>query len=262
MDKPPSDPSFDGIDNDANGFVDDVYGWDFFGDSNRVIDHSYQDSVTSDTLTFFDIQSKMADGTASKDEMIWASFILQDEEFRRDVNIFGNYIHGTHVADVAVRTGPSNFIQSLKILSAEPSEKTPKLNKKGKKVKTLLNAKLEVAAREALKDAADNQTKTFSKFSAYAYNNQADVLNGSFGISTLAVKPSVALLLSELLGDNTIPSDELIETYSIFFVKEVLKNIEKSIDAAPNILFVFAAGNDGTNNTKFPEVHQMQGETI
>jgi thermitase len=33
----PFDPA-DGVDNDNNGFVDDVHGWDFFGDNNGVFD--------------------------------------------------------------------------------------------------------------------------------------------------------------------------------------------------------------------------------
>lgn len=32
----PGDSTFDGIDNDANGYVDDVYGWDFLGNDNTV----------------------------------------------------------------------------------------------------------------------------------------------------------------------------------------------------------------------------------
>lgn len=36
--KNPQDSTFDGIDNDGNGLVDDVYGWDFDGNNNTVFD--------------------------------------------------------------------------------------------------------------------------------------------------------------------------------------------------------------------------------
>ena len=36
--KNPGDSTFDGVDNDANGLVDDVYGWDFDGNNNSVFD--------------------------------------------------------------------------------------------------------------------------------------------------------------------------------------------------------------------------------
>ncbi len=36
--KNPGDNTFDGIDNDGNGYVDDVYGWDFDGNNSSVFD--------------------------------------------------------------------------------------------------------------------------------------------------------------------------------------------------------------------------------
>ena len=36
--KNPGDNTFDGVDNDGNGYVDDVYGWDFDGGNNSVFD--------------------------------------------------------------------------------------------------------------------------------------------------------------------------------------------------------------------------------
>jgi subtilisin family serine protease len=36
--KNPGDSTFDGVDNDGNGYIDDVYGWDFDGGNNSVFD--------------------------------------------------------------------------------------------------------------------------------------------------------------------------------------------------------------------------------
>jgi subtilisin family serine protease len=36
--KNPGDSNFDGVDNDGNGLIDDVYGWDFAGGNNSVFD--------------------------------------------------------------------------------------------------------------------------------------------------------------------------------------------------------------------------------
>ena len=44
--KNPGDNTFDGIDNDGNGYVDDVYGWDFAGNDNTVFDGTGDDHGT------------------------------------------------------------------------------------------------------------------------------------------------------------------------------------------------------------------------
>lgn len=44
--KNPGDSTFDGVDNDGNGKVDDVYGWDFDGGDNSVLDGSGDDHGT------------------------------------------------------------------------------------------------------------------------------------------------------------------------------------------------------------------------
>ncbi len=44
--KNPGDSTFDGVDNDGNGYVDDVYGWDFDGGNNTVFDGLNDDHGT------------------------------------------------------------------------------------------------------------------------------------------------------------------------------------------------------------------------
>lgn len=44
--KNPGDSTFDGVDNDGNGYVDDVYGWDFDGNNNSVFDGTGDDHGT------------------------------------------------------------------------------------------------------------------------------------------------------------------------------------------------------------------------
>ncbi len=44
--KNPLDSTFDGVDNDGNGYVDDVYGWDFAGNNNSVFDGVADDHGT------------------------------------------------------------------------------------------------------------------------------------------------------------------------------------------------------------------------
>jgi subtilisin family serine protease len=42
--KNPGDSTFDGIDNDNNGYIDDVYGWDFVNNDNTIFDNINADS--------------------------------------------------------------------------------------------------------------------------------------------------------------------------------------------------------------------------
>src|SRR5438105_10172231 len=88
----------DGIDNDKNGYVDDVYGWNFAESNGQVIDYSYLGKFSPDVRKYFETQTKVLQDTATAEDKKWLEEKRKDQEFVKELMKFGNFVHGTHVA--------------------------------------------------------------------------------------------------------------------------------------------------------------------
>ena len=75
-------------DDDGNGFKDDIYGWNFFGNNNKVIDYKYDKYYDEDVATFFELQGKVLKGTITPDELEWLQGAVEDEEFVKQLTKF------------------------------------------------------------------------------------------------------------------------------------------------------------------------------
>ena len=75
--KNPGDSTFDGVDNDGNGYVDDVYGWDFDGGNNSVFDGLDDDhgSHVAGTIGGVGNNSKGVSGVCHSIKLLGAKFL-------------------------------------------------------------------------------------------------------------------------------------------------------------------------------------------
>ena len=244
----PLDIPSDRIDNDSNGFVDDVYGWNFAEQDNMIIDYQYADTYTPDVVKFFEIQQKALTGQVTAEEAAWINEIFEDAEFVSNLMIFGNYAHGTHVAGVSASVSDSNQIIAIKLMPTKnPLQTISKEVMKRLEEGTQLNIILDWIFRAGLDLLAKQQSSIFGQVGSYVNGVGANVANGSFGVSTAAVKPIIAQIL-RLVMPNKEPSESLINKYASHLVRRINFHSRAMMVAAPETLFVFAAGNDGTDN--------------
>lgn len=239
--------TFDNRDNDANGYQDDVHGWNFAEQNGRIIEYSYLGTFSSDPEKFFDIQGKAFLKEATEEELAWVKSKREDKKFIAEMGKFGNFVHGTHVAGIAVR-GTNNKAMGLKLIPTE--------------TKIFFERARTMAADQGLiaVDRWELMAKLFDTLGAaqmgmlgdiatLAHAHKADVLNGSFGMGFHQAKIisdkvyTVLFLKKPAKEDSDKAARLLIETF--------IKNGSKFVGAAPNTLFVFAAGNDGLSNDEF-----------
>ena len=104
--------------------------------------------------------------------------------------------------------------------------------------------------KNMLSKLAGEQMKMLEEIATYVGNHKADIANGSFGTGFKQAK---------MITDNAYrivffkkPTEEQSDEVAKFFMNELIKEGKKMVAAAPNTLFVFAAGNDGTDNDKYP----------
>jgi len=101
-----------------------------------------------------------------------------------------------------------------------------------------------------LQMVAQRQGQLLTNVGKYTHAVKAEVANGSFGTSVPAVKPVVAQLVKQITGAD--PTEAETEEYAKELVTAMIAESKKFVGAATNTLFVFAAGNDGSNNDQLP----------
>ena len=229
-------------DEDGNGYQDDVHGWNFAEGNPEVIDYSYLGTLTADIRKFFDIQTKAMMGNATEEDITWLREKIKEEEFIKQISIYGNFMHGTHVGGIAIKESDEAKLLAVKLLPTEVKLPFDSKANKEKGVRMwLLKKGLEVLAR--------TQMSQMAEIGAYVANHKADIANGSFGTGWHQARGIVQTFGKAIIKEIT---EEQIDEATRHFLDTLVTEGAKFVGAAPNTLFVFAAGNDGLDNDKFP----------
>jgi subtilisin family serine protease len=233
-----------GRDEDGNGYQDDVYGWNFAEQNNLVIDRSYIGTFSNDPYKFFDIQGKSFLGEATEEEIAWVNEKRKDPEFIKEMGKFGNFVHGTHVAGITVKDVTDAKILTVKLIPTEV--KLPG----SKKYKTMDEGGRERALHAALNGFAKLQMTMIEEAFYYVGQHKADIANGSFGTGRDQIRAITDVMYTVIFFKK--PTEEQSIKTANYMMNSLIKYGEKAVAAAPNTLFVFAAGNAGQNNDEIP----------
>lgn len=242
----------DAVDNDDNGLIDDVNGWNYADNNNKLYDKSFLGTFSPDVYKFFEVQTRLLKGTATDADREWMQQARSNQDLIAELGTFGNFVHGSHVAGIAAKGAEKAQMMILKIIPT----KSPLGGRKKEFAGIVESLSKKEADNEsliklALKTLAMQQAKTLAPLGTYVAKGKARIANCSFGTSTHAVKTMIMPALLKLVLRRE-PTEEELNTYSIFFVNEVLNASKALVTPAPNTLFVIAAGNDGTNNDELP----------
>lgn len=248
-------------DEDHNGYPDDVDGWNFAESNNEVIDYSYLGILNDDIRKFFAIQAKMLRGEASNEDVLWVREAVQSEEFIGKLQIYGNFMHGTHVAGIAIKDLEQSEILAVKLIPTEV--KLPAENE------SLLRAQLVSSGnviddaegepddeglgvyfvKKGLEQLAKMQMAQLTEIAAYVDFHHARVANGSFGTGYPQAQMITQLVFENLL--RRAPTAAEMKEVADHFMSSLISEGKNMVDAAKNTLFVFAAGNDGLDNDEY-----------
>ena len=234
----------DNRDEDGNGYQDDVHGWNFAEQNGKIIDYKYLGTFSEDPKKFFDIQGKAFLGQATEAELNWVKEKRGDKKFIQEMGKFGNFVHGTHVAGITIRDS-KNEAMGIKLI---PTEVKPFFEGLSKNKDADPEKKWQLL-EQAFTALAGQQMALLTNIAAFAAFHKADVANGSFGTGFNQAK---------MISDNAYrliffkkPTEQDSKRAAALFISSLVKEGQKFVAAAPETLFVFAAGNDGLSNDEF-----------
>jgi cell wall-associated protease len=227
-------------DNDGNGYQDDIHGWNFAEQNGMIIDYKYLGTFSSDCKKYFDIQGKYFLGQASESDLQWIKEKQADKKFLSEMSKFGNFVHGTHVAGIAVRDSKSEAM-GIKLI---PTEIKPFIE--GLSQKSMVSDKKWETLKTAFTALAREQMKLLTEIGRFVAGHKADVANGSFGTGFKQAKMIGDLAYRAVFFKK--PSTEDSDRAAGLFISALVAEGSNFVAAAPSTLFVFAAGNDGMSN--------------
>jgi subtilisin family serine protease len=230
------------IDDDRNGFVDDVYGWNFAENSRFLFDITQLDDIRPLTYRFMSIAAKMSAGLASEEELAFIQENLIDlpiperNAWIAELNFYGQYAHGTHVAGLVLQSDPEAKIANFKFF---PSAASP--------VRSQSRGFWENIQSTIFGVLATLTNQSFQLVGDYIGAKDIQVANMSLGI------PMERLAgISLTLQGNTDPTEEELAAESQKVFAEFEKQALEWMSKAEGTLFIAASGNSGLNNDLIP----------
>jgi len=239
------------VDVDGKTYDDDSHGWNFAENNNEIIDYKYLGTFSSDCTKIFEVQAKILAGTATEEDKEWYKSKKNDPEFLKELQKFGNFVHGTHVSGISAETAQKATLIGLKLIPTE-TPGAAEIRKFATAHRGLSTSKRDEnpMVKMFLSMMAQRQVEMLTTVGKYTGAVKSEIANGSFGVSMTAVKPIIKQLVKQLTGEE--PSDADTDAYAKFLVTEITKGSKDFVGAAQETLFVFAAGNDGTDNDTIP----------
>jgi subtilisin family serine protease len=220
----------------------DTHGWNFAENNNQIIDYKYLGTFSQDCYKMFEVQGKILTGMATEEEIAWYKGKRSDQTFLKELQKFGNFIHGTHVTGISTDQSTAAKIVGMKLIPTEVPGSAWVNQFRDEKGNPMVSLMLQMVAQR--------QGQLLTNVGKYTHAVKAEVANGSFGTSVPAVKPVVAQLVKQITGAD--PTEAETEEYAKELVTAMIAESKKFVGAATNTLFVFAAGNDGSNNDQLP----------
>lgn len=241
----PNEKAGNMVDDDRNGKVDDIMGWNFVDDYGKVFFPQHLYIVDDFMFKIFDVISRLQAGNPTEEDIkFWKDNVSEIAPEKKQalvakLNFYGQYAHSTHCSGIIASISPESKIMSNRVFPDTPPDQPQVLAANEKPKKGIADMLYKVIA------AISNGT--FEKVATYIKEQKIDVANYSLGISL----QNIAKLALVVKGVKN-PTPEQLSEETIRIAAQYLPVGKKWVESSPETLFVIAAGNDGSDNDKLP----------
>ena len=240
-----------GVDDDHNGYTDDIKGWNFIEETPSAFNQNLYGEFESLFYKYYKVREKKALETWSAEEEQWYKEIRKDDEFLERLKLFRSYIHGSHVAGIAMKRehkkyGPLNFINIKYLGKADNGmAKEPDFAplKTGSFKRRLKHVRAFITKYNTWQEGKLERAITY-------VCQRAHVVNGSWGKSFKSSIKVVSGWYEQEFDEE--PSEEIANELAKLFLNNLITRTESITAKFPKILFVFSAGNTKSDNDLEP----------
>jgi subtilisin family serine protease len=245
----PNEVAGNHLDDDKNGKVDDMVGWNFVDSYNRVFFRDqlpFYNPIVYPLITV--IGHKQAGVNTADEDTFWEENVtkltpIQKQNLGNHLNSFGQFAHSTHCSGIIAKQDPKAQLISLRVFPDQtPSDyvtdSTRELREGG------IGDKVSGLAYAILAAATNGM---FGQAGAYLNEQNVDVANHSLGVPLA----TFAKALLKMKGVKNPTPEQLSRETKMAFAKYEQYAI-KWMQAAPRTLFVIAAGNEALDNDMYP----------
>ncbi|TNF24915.1 MAG: hypothetical protein EP319_17400 [Deltaproteobacteria bacterium] len=241
-----------GRDDDRNGAIDDIIGWNLIDNNDVLFDDSLRGKFPADVFKYYRLRAKKSLGTITPSELEWYQEKLKDEEFNKVRDGFTGFIHGTHVTGIATST---EGIYSKFDIQFKPVVYLG-YNENGLWIEPEFEPKPGLSGSKAI-----NHIKShFRRYTSWQMRKleagiklaekQVQVINGSFGKSYDGLLDNAQEVYEAQFGKK--PEEKIQNELAQFFGNILCTETEKVLSRYPHIVFTFSAGNAKDDNDVKP----------
>lgn len=242
----PNEKAGNMVDDDRNGKVDDIMGWNFVDDYGKIFFPQHLYIVDDFMFKIFDVISRLQAGNPTEEDIkFWKENVSEIAPEKKQalvakLNFYGQYAHSTHCSGIIASISPESKMISNRVFPDTPPEQPQVFAANSEQPKKGI-------ADMIYKIIAAISNGTFEKVAGYIKEQKIDVANYSLGISLQNIA-KVALMVKGVKN----PTPEQISAETVRIGAQYIPVGKKWVESAPETLFVIAAGNDGSDNDKLP----------
>lgn len=249
------------VDDDKNGYVDDVYGWNFVENNNTLVNLEDTPPEYDRVLKVMQYINKMQQSgqeAFTKDEWNWLVKNYNDPKLAPWVSFCGGWAHGTHCAGIIASNNKDVAMNAIRHI---PTGGAPKalVEDAFKRLKAMMaQRKPSRGIDNSIKSELENYFSQLGKEYAAEIKDKAKyiaqfdprLINCSFGTENSNLKQ---MMKSNMLswGFSNPTDEEVQEVVNLFVTKAFLPRDKALFSGCKNALVFIAAGNSSENLDPF-----------
>lgn len=257
-----------GVDDDKNGYIDDIYGWNFV-ENNNILVNLYDTPPQYDKLLkimeYLGRLQAYGKEDFTKDEWNWLATNYNDPAIQPWIGFIGGWAHGTHCAGIIADKNNAVSLNAIRHIATGAAPKfiqanldlvnlhfADKRQKEGRSLEDSANEqRVSMADLEAyFKQLGAKNARDIQKKAAYIASMKPRLINCSFGSENSTL---VAMMKKNMTQWGFLnPTDKEIQQVVNLFVKHAFLPRDVALFSGCKDALVFiAAGNSSENLDPF-----------